>query len=392
MSTGGKAIGAGSYGCVFRPSIPCRYSDRKTGQISKLMTRREARKELAEMNKVRKLIPKNSKIARHILLHGAEMCVPSSFTPSDFTNFDNECRGPLGLNKRISLESLNRTRSSYRVINMTDGGEALSTQIQKIGQDICNGRYASFKTLNTKLVNLLKDAVFPINKLDLIHLDLKPANIVTNQSVPGKPLAIIDWGLASVGHGEIYKRVSNKPLQYNLPFTCVLLKDTINREISRYFWEQGDSLSFNGLAEYLLGLSIKANPGHAAVIRDSIHLIDEKLNPSLVVTNYLAAALKKYSVKEGTGIRFLTRKYIDEVFSKNADLWGVLSCYADILEVCHRDTPLVASVRRLLIEYMFSPKYAARPISEKKFLDDLKSLSSNLLGRRGMKTRRRIRR
>lgn len=395
MLTGGKAIGAGSYGCVFRPPLACRYSDRKTGQISKLMTRHEANKEMARMSKVREMVPKGSKIAKHILLTGAEMCVPAQLTPRDFRHFDKECRAPLGLSKRVSLGGFNRARSAYRVINMLDGGQAMSTVIPTIGAAMCRGKYEPFKAFNTKLVSLVKEAVFPMNKIGLVHLDVKPANIVTNQRLPGKPLALIDWGLASAGREQIYIRSYNKPLQYNLPFTCILVRDTINREIADYLRQVDGKPTLSGrggLAEYLLGISIRKNPGHVTVVKESISLIDPSLNPTLVVTNYLAAALEEFSVSEGNGIKFQTNKFVDEVFSKNADVWGSISCYADLLEVCNRPIPLTDALKGFLVEYMFSPKYAARPIPQKKLILDMQNLRDMTGARNRRKTRRRTRR
>ena len=48
-------IGEGSYGCVYRPAIKCKNGTKyKTGKISKLMTRKYAKKEFDEYKLVKK--------------------------------------------------------------------------------------------------------------------------------------------------------------------------------------------------------------------------------------------------------------------------------------------------------------------------------------------------
>lgn len=46
---GGKLIGQGSYGCVFRPMIPCKGSNKRIpGKVSKFLNKNEANDEIKE--------------------------------------------------------------------------------------------------------------------------------------------------------------------------------------------------------------------------------------------------------------------------------------------------------------------------------------------------------
>jgi hypothetical protein len=59
IQKGGKLIGQGSYGCVFRPMIPCEGKTiREKGKVSKVLHMTEAYKELEETKKIDKIDPK----------------------------------------------------------------------------------------------------------------------------------------------------------------------------------------------------------------------------------------------------------------------------------------------------------------------------------------------
>ena len=50
----GKAIGAGGFGCVFRPALKCKNkTQRKSNMVSKLLTQRHAKKEFAIIRKIK---------------------------------------------------------------------------------------------------------------------------------------------------------------------------------------------------------------------------------------------------------------------------------------------------------------------------------------------------
>ena len=54
---GGKIIGAGGYGCVFRPPLKCKGKPRtKKRMVSKLMTVKHAKNEYEEIVKFKKIL------------------------------------------------------------------------------------------------------------------------------------------------------------------------------------------------------------------------------------------------------------------------------------------------------------------------------------------------
>ena len=49
---GGNVIGSGGFGCVFRPALKCsKKKQRKTNMVSKLMTRKHAKKSILQSKK-----------------------------------------------------------------------------------------------------------------------------------------------------------------------------------------------------------------------------------------------------------------------------------------------------------------------------------------------------
>ena len=58
MKLGGEAVGSGSYGCVFRPSLKCANKENRTSGVSKLMINRKAKDEFDEIVKFVPIIKK----------------------------------------------------------------------------------------------------------------------------------------------------------------------------------------------------------------------------------------------------------------------------------------------------------------------------------------------
>ncbi len=100
-----------------------------------------------------------------------------------------------------------------------------------------------------------------------------------------------------------------------------------------------------------------------------------------VVVDYLAAVLSKYTSTTGECSKFMPERYFDEVYRWNADVYGLVMSYATIIDSKQYDglhewqRPLSNGVLRILVEYCFSPKYAAKRIPVDKLLADLGELN-----------------
>jgi len=77
--------------------------------------------------------------------------------------------------------------------------------------------------LNEVIIKLLKQAVRPMNEKGVIHNDLKDSNIMINKQLEAR---IIDWGLSAVvNNKKIPKEILNRPLQYNTPFSSMIISN-----------------------------------------------------------------------------------------------------------------------------------------------------------------------
>jgi len=69
-----------------------------------------------------------------------------------------------------------------------------------------------------------------MNKLGILHFDLKSANILIDDS---SQLRIIDWGLSVISkNNRIPSGSTSRPIQFNLPFSTVLFNKKIMNHIN----------------------------------------------------------------------------------------------------------------------------------------------------------------
>ena len=78
--------------------------------------------------------------------------------------------------------------------------------------------------INNLVSDLVLKAVVPMNKLNVLHRDVKDANIMYNK----KNLVLIDWGFCAIGENKkkLPTSISDdyKPLMFNTPYSSLLLK------------------------------------------------------------------------------------------------------------------------------------------------------------------------
>ena len=184
MSIGGRLIGEGQYGCVFTPSLYCKYkkdqpkSSGKDDLVSKLTDVYDAEHEYDIGVRLRS-IP----IWKNYFSVGTSMCVPSiKQTDKDFTS----C-------KLITSEEIN----SLRVLSLIDVGVPVE-------------RY-TFKSSSFDMMDFFTHLIGAgalLSLFGVIHRDLHTGNVlVDNSSVP----RIIDFGLARVVGQTSAKDLTHSP-------------------------------------------------------------------------------------------------------------------------------------------------------------------------------------
>ena len=163
---GGALMAQGSYGCVFRPALACKGNTRnRPHQISKLMDGVDAIEELKQRDLFRIIDP-----AQKYFLYPFEICDPK--LPFNAENNVKKCKVPMKVRK---------------ILQSLDGGESI------IAIKLDAAEYPAFFKSITNLFEGLEKA----HAKDVIHNDVKPANIVVSKTDKGHfNTRFIDFGIS----------------------------------------------------------------------------------------------------------------------------------------------------------------------------------------------------
>ena len=190
---------------------------------------------------------------------------------------------------------------------------------------------------------------------------------------------VIDWGLAinymKENKNTAPKYIYNGPIQYNTPFSTILFNSSLNFYIKQALYNitkkhSDKKLVMQTLASKIYTYSLNSiGQGHNEFILQILNKIytpyfSSKKHPEIytlgenTIIEYLAAILEKYIDSSNN---FNDGKYFHEVYCKNADTWGFIMSYLDIIDFKKnhllRNT-LEQAVSQILKEYCFSTNYA----------------------------------
>jgi len=185
-----KIIGEGGYGCVHMPALPCQSKTTDKSEatdkndnndyVSKLMTKKNAQKELNEFVFIGKLDKQNE-----YHLGQPKICNPDTANLEVMKEI-NKC-------KHISLAKVMLNSSDYKLLILEYGGDDLD--------DVCGkDLFKYFSKSKPKTIDrfwlevhqLLKGLLF-FQRNSIVHYDIKPQNILYNPK-NGK-MRFIDFGL-----------------------------------------------------------------------------------------------------------------------------------------------------------------------------------------------------
>ena len=357
---GGKVIGSGGYGCVFRPALRCNGTRKRLSKtISKLMLNKYVKREYMEITKYLPILQKIPNYKNYFIIEGANICQPAPLTQMDLSNFDTKCKV---LKKRdINSTNINKNLDKVSCINLQDGGVELGTYIYSgLSLD-------GMKDLNERMIQLLVNGILPMNKYHVYHADIKEANIVVDAS---KYVRLIDWGLSmyTASGKNIPDVLQNKPLQYNLPFSIILFNNTFKTMYSTFLKTTThlDNNSLGGfLKEYLEKWNKKRGKGHIKTITSIWSGITGKqhIQESIIIP-YLSAILLEYT-RNG---EFDKIGYFKNVFLKLLDLWGFIICYSAFLETGYKNE----KINNLILNYLY--RTPTENININELVHDLKNI------------------
>lgn len=414
--SGGAAIAAGGYGCVFKPALKCKSASSRTNGVSKVLMTEYANDEMREIGKVRTIVSKIPNYNDYFLGLDATICELDNFTTDDKVNFDSKCRN---LTKNgISSININANLNSVRGINVPYGGLEFHKFFDKNKLNREN-----FVKVNKSMIKLLKNGVAPMNKLKLFHFDLKGPNILIGDDFNAR---IIDWGLSGIQSGnEIPSGLRTKPFMYNMPFSISLFDPKFKNFIKTNVKGILNSLSItnpvslNEIRNEIKVIMIKwiyqfisdAGEGHYTYLPTIIENLmttsynsfplKERLNAdyskksNIIILSFLnhyivdelTEAVIQYTNLDGV---FNEERFFNNAFKHNADIWGLLTCYLDDLVTLllnsssnlltkEQSIELLYGIKNIAFKYIFNARQLVHPIDIDVLERDLRQLN-NIVG------------
>lgn len=191
-----KVIGEGTYGCVHKPSLKCKYKKNidYDGKISKIMDKQEASNELLEYKKIKK-----ADKHKDFYLGKPTECNPKKTKKS-----------MKAIDKCSDFEGKNI--DDYKLLIMNDGGLSL----EKFGEKIQNGE-KKLKDIEVFFIEAhrLLYGLMQMKEYGLIHHDLKPQNIVYN--CDKNRINFIDFGMMTESK-TVFEDAKNNNYSLGIPY------------------------------------------------------------------------------------------------------------------------------------------------------------------------------
>ena len=323
---GGNVIGSGGFGCVFRPALKCSKKQRKTNMVSKLMTRKHAKKEYSTIKEIKKKLKTIPQYSDYFLVYNVSTCNPSKLTKGDLSNFDDKCK-VMKKYDDITSENVNENLSKLKILNLPDGGISLNTYYNNMKTP------SDFTFINEQLQNLLIRGIIPMNELGIYHGDIKEGNILFNLN--SQKIGLIDWGLSFYTKSQrsrVPKLLKNKPLQYNLPFSIILFNKTFEGMFNKFSKNSySEDELFDFMNQYVEFWIMERGKGHKEVIEDIWEVVSNEKDVDVTKTfivPYLCEIVTKYNSSK----KFDKNTYFHEIFLPNLDIWGLLMSYSVVVE------------------------------------------------------------
>lgn len=390
MKKGGEVIGSGGYGCVFRPQIRCNTSYKTYGDnkydpngISKVMIRKYGKEEYTELIKFMPLITTILNYDKYFMMSQITACHPAPFTEEDLINFDLiKCSG---LKKRgFQKENINSVLDDLYTINMPYGGDDVDVFIKKNINNI-----NVVKLFNTKMIELLKKGILPMNERGIYHGDLKSANILVEKTKKTIYTRIIDWGLSGIylpdkkidtmtkdsGFSDDWKLIPeifrDRAFQYNCPPSNILFSNIFHTYYDKYLMDHNGDLTYlKNFIKQFIEYYVESS-GHIQVFNS---IFDKKVNSFnsngsingkfklITHIDYIYEYIYNILIKYTSNNHFDVIGYFGEVYVNNVDIWGFIMCYESLIrypivneEYKTKIINLFSNLLTILLEYSDNP-------------------------------------
>ena len=397
--TGGKVIASGGFGCVFDPPLRCKGKQRDKNKVSKLMIERHVLSEFNEIEQIKKVLKKIPNYNNYFLVDDFSICDPEKLDSEDLTNFKKKCSALP--KKDITEKNINDNLDKLMILNMPHGGVPIDDFIYNIKD------YKELIALNNHLIDLLNHGIVPMNRNHVFHTDVKDSNILISQDK--SKTRLIDWGLTTEYvpniDAEFPKKWKNRSVQFNVPFSLIIFTDAFLEQYTKYLKEKKGNNSKEDLKsfvkKYVETWLKERGPGHFKYVNKIFYLLfihdikkdfsDKNMKADLkliekdytmpYIINYITEILVHFTKFRKNGDIDL-RVYLDTVFIKILDVWGLVLCYLPILDILfdnydtltETELKLFNIIKHIILKYLYEPRIT--PIDIVELSHDLKSINN----------------
>lgn len=405
---GGKAIGSGTYGCVFLPALRCAFAGAPTpNTVSKLLPTEEADKEYRETTVVRAAAGTLNPLEQDLMIVPAPPCMAVPLSVADLEDYREKCPN--------FPPNPNAVLSTMRLLNQVNGGMTVYDLNLLVIDD------AGFAQTTTALLNLMH-AMRDMNLRGVIHGDLKSYNIVFRAD-DGKARAI-DWGLCRSVHdeytGSFWRTFSVPIVMYNSVPSLYFYSYFVHARPS-------SATAFNWIRMDIVDWAVRALQRHANENCGHLRTLDRMFAACFGALDKLgyAVKLRRFRTANGAfveplefadgtrlslhgtlvlvahGVAFMTsvlgpgdstlsdimRRFfilVDLVLRVNVDVFGIMSCYFDLWNSSNpaRTQPGIPNPERgknvlaRLAPYVLDPKYAVAPYNFTQVVMDMRDIAA----------------
>lgn len=349
MLKAGKAIGAGSVGCVFSPALRCKGdTQRQHNYVSKLLTVDNADREtrlLSEIHEVLRSIPSSEEY----FVTEAHMCTPEPLSAEDLEGFNETCTN--FRDARYNLED-------YAIIQMPNAGLSIFDHASNgLGTN-----YIAFERLNIALMRLLQHGIVPMNKAGVFHMDIKEDNVVYDD----RRARLIDWDRANTVNKSMNAAI-------NRPVAFCLVEQQMARPLASAL-RGADPSKYNSIAQKIVRyITVLHGELLNGFFTYTFQRRDLTLKDALV--DQIETALNTF-VSDGN---FNWAAY-NAVVQHNYDIYGLIEVYAFVFyyfkEFFQVENKKLQECRNFLAKYMFSSDYLLDRYNVEEIINDLKALNS----------------
>jgi hypothetical protein len=270
--------------------------------------------------------------------------------------------------------------------------------------------------IHLNLVDLLRNGILEMNKRNVYHCDIKSSNILVSTTEETISIKLIDWGLSTEYNPASKIKIPfianipnvwrNRPLIFNTPFSIIIFADNFSMKYTRFI-QNVILISTEKFVENIsseegridMGEKIKPfvkkfvedgkDRGHYKFICQTIKLLFEyqiQNDPEIAesvetltmeyIVEYIVDVLVHFTEFDGVFLNF--KLYLDRVFIKIVDIWGLVMSYYPILEILSQNPSSKAflQLQFIFVEYLYNPRN--EPIDMDIFYKDLDNFEQQI--------------